>query len=147
MKSLINTITWVQENWSSIVIIIGLVLAVAQKVKSYSKLSKEEKEKLAETQKQELIQLAKDKLKETIINYVTEAELEWEDYVSAGAIKRAEVIKKIYADYPILGSIVDQDKLISEIDELIDSALAELKKVLDANKPKTEVITETVETE
>ena len=51
----------------------------------------------------------------------------------AGAVKRSEVIDTIFQKYPILNRVTDQDALIAEIDNMIDSALVEMREILSKN--------------
>ena len=65
---------------------------------------------------------------------ITDAEVEYQDYVKAGEIKRSQVIQKIYADFPILARVQDQEQLVAWIDEQIDNALKTLRKIIEENK-------------
>ena len=82
---------------------------------------------------EEKIQVAKDQLSETILKFVTQAEEDYDDWVKAGAVKRAQVIDVIFQKYPILNRVTNQEALIAEIDELIDKALDELREILSKN--------------
>ena len=62
---------------------------------------------------------------------VADAEEDYSDWASAGAIKRSQVIDLIYKEYPILEKVVDQDSLIQWIDEQIDSALPTLREIIE----------------
>ena len=73
------------------------------------------------------------KIKETMLDYVSLSEDKYSEWKEAGSLKRAQVIKQLYVDYPELSSIYDQDELIKKIDEMIDSALPELRKVINQN--------------
>lgn len=117
-----NFLMFVNEHWTEIVVIAGLGLAIWKKVKSYLQKTDEEK-----------IQIAKDQLRETILKFVTKAEIDYDDWVKAGAVKRAQVIDEIFAKYPILNRVTNQESLISEIDTMIDEALNELREILSKN--------------
>ena len=67
---------------------------------------------------------------------ISDAEIDYESWNKAGSIKRAQVIQKIFADYPILAKVTDQEKLVEWIDETIDTSLKELRKIV-ADNPKT----------
>lgn len=118
-----NFLSSVNENWTSVMVIIGLALAVYRNVKTY--LSKSEDEK---------IETAKTQIKEIILKMVTEAEIDFEGWKQAGSIKRSQVISKIFGGYPIFSKIVDQQKIIGWIDNEIDSSLKTLHKVIKENK-------------
>lgn len=117
-----NFLMFVNEHWTEIVVIAGLGLAIWKKEEAYLKKTDEEK-----------IQIAKDQLKETILKFVTQAEEDYDDWVKAGAVKRAQVIDVIFQKYPILNRVTDQESLIKEIDGLIDTALDELREILSKN--------------
>lgn len=117
-----NFLMFVNEHWTEIVVIAGLGLAIWKKVESYLQKTDEEK-----------IQIAKDQLRETILKFVTKAEIDYDDWVKAGAVKRAQVIDEIFAKYPILNRVTNQESLISEIDTMIDEALNELREILSKN--------------
>lgn len=117
-----NFLMFVNEHWTEIVVIAGLGLAIWKKAEAYLKKTDEEK-----------IQIAKDQLRETILKFVTKAEVDYDDWVKAGAVKRAQVIDEIFAKYPILNRVTNQESLISEIDTMIDEALDELREILSKN--------------
>ena len=117
-----NLLMFVNDLWTEILVVAGLALAVWKKLKVYLQKTDEEK-----------IQIAKDQLKETILKFVTQAEKDYDDWVKAGAVKRAQVIDVIFQKYPILNRVTDQKMLIQEIDGLIDEALDELREILSKN--------------
>ncbi len=122
MKSLVNFLQWLNDNWSAIIVVIGLIVALVMKIKSYLKLSNQEK-----------IEIAYHAIKQRILTYVSDAEKEYEKYKKAGSIKRAEVIDKIYKEYPILNKVADQATVTAKLDELIDDALVDLRAVIEKN--------------
>lgn len=118
-----NFLQLINDNWTTIMVIIGLAIAVGKKVTDYFSKSDEEK-----------IEIAKAQIKETVLKMVTEAELDYEEWNKAGSIKRSQVIGQIYADYPILSKVVDQQALIEWIDETIDESLKTLRDVVSNNQ-------------
>lgn len=120
-----NFLMFVNEHWTEIIVLVGLAIAVGKKVASYLSMSDDEK-----------IAIAKKQLGETMLKLVTEAEQNYNAWVKAGAVKRAEVIDVIYQKYPILNRVADQDSLIAEIDKLIDEALVEMRKIVSENQDK-----------
>lgn len=118
-----NFLQLINDNWTTIMVIIGLAIAVGKKVADYFSKSDEEK-----------IEIAKAQIKETVLKMVTEAELDYEEWNKAGGIKRSQVIGQIYADYPILSKVVDQQALIEWIDETIDESLKTLREVVSNNQ-------------
>lgn len=126
-----NFLELVNNNWTTIMVVIGLAIAVARKVKDYFNKSDDEKMKIAKAQ-----------IKETILKMVTEAEIDYEEWNKAGSIKRSQVINQIYGDYPILSKVIDQKALIEWIDETIDESLKTLREIVAENKKGDEALAE-----
>ena len=105
--------------WTLVVVIIGLSIALYEKIKKYLQTSKEEK-----------IEMAKTALKENLLKYMADAEIEWSSYEKSGEIKRAQVISKIYEDYPILKEYINQEELIKYIDDEINKLKETVDKVI-----------------
>ena len=123
MSNVLNFIKDVLEAannyWTLVVVIIGLSIALYEKIKKYLQTSKEEK-----------IEMAKTALKENLLKYMADAEIEWSSYEKSGEIKRAQVISKIYEDYPILKEYLNQEELIKYIDSEIDKLKVTVDKVI-----------------
>lgn len=122
-------LTFVNENWVYITTIIGLAIAVGNKVKDYLSKSQEEK-----------IEIAKAQIDEIMLMLVTEAEQDYLQWVSAGAVKRSQVIDQVFAMYPILSKVTNQEEIIAWIDESIDEALKTMRKIFEENKAKAETV-------
>jgi len=118
-----NFIRLVNDNWTIIVIALGLLCTFANRVHSYMQLSKQER-----------IEAIKISIKAIMLEKVTDAEVEYEDWISAGAIKRSQVINKIYEMYPELYNVVDQEGLIKWMDEAIDEALKVMRQIFEENQ-------------
>lgn len=118
-----NFLGIVNENWTTIVVIIGLAIAVGKKAKDY--FSKSDEEKIA---------IAKKQIQEAMLRMITEAEISYEEWNKAGSIKRSQVIEEIFANYPVLSKVINQDELIEWIDSEIDNALVTLREVIKENK-------------
>lgn len=114
---------YLNEYWTVIIIIIGLIIALIQKIKSYVKLTNEEK-----------IDIAKKQLSEIILQLTSDAEINYENWKQSGEIKRAQVIARIFEKYPILSKVTNQEKLILWIDNLIDTSLEKLRGVVNYNE-------------
>lgn len=128
LNGLKNFLQFINDNWTTIVVIISLIIAVIGKVKSY--LSKSNEEKIA---------AAKAQIQEIILKLITDAEVDYEDWNKAGSIKRAQVIQQVFSDFPVLSKIADQKAVIEWIDNLIDESLKELRKIVAENSEgKTE---------
>lgn len=122
LKGIQNFLQFINNNWTIIIIIISLLIALYQKIKSF--VSKSNKEKIEQAKKQ---------IKEICLKLVTDAEIDYENWNQAGSIKRAQVIQKIFTDYPILAKVTDQESLIKWIDDIINNALKELRKIVTEN--------------
>ena len=118
-----NFLSLINDNWTSILVIVGLLLALWKKIELYSKLSTEKK-----------IEIAKKQISENILKLITQAEKDYAEWEKAGSIKRSEVISEIYKEYPILAKVVNQDELIKWIDEQIDNALPTLRDIIKQNE-------------
>lgn len=118
-----NFLSIINNNWTTIIVIIGLIIAIVKKAKDY--LSKSDEEKIA---------IAKAQISETMLKLITDAEIDYEDWNKAGSIKRSQVIKEIFNEYPILSKVANQDEIITYIDYMIDSSLRKLRKTIDENK-------------
>ena len=117
-----NFLQFINDNWVSIMTIIGLLVALYTKIKNYIALSNEEK-----------IAIAKTQIHEMILKMITDAEEDYDEYCKAGSIKRSQVIGEVFNTYPILSKVVNQDELIEWIDNEIDNALITLRKVIEEN--------------
>ena len=123
-----NFLSLINDNWTTILVIIGLALALWKKFESYSKLSTDKK-----------IEIAKKQISENILKLITHAEKDYAEWEKAGSIKRSEVISEIYKEYPILAKVVNQEELVKWIDEQIDNALPTLREIIKQNeKDKTD---------
>ena len=124
-----NFLSLINDNWTTILVIVGLALALWKKIESYSKLSTDKK-----------IEIAKKQISENILKLITQAEKDYAEWEKAGSIKRSEVISEIYKEYPILAKVVNQEELVKWIDEQIDNALPTLRDIIKQNeKDKSEI--------
>ena len=122
-----NVLMLINDHWTEITILIGMALILYKKIRSYLAKSKEEKMEIALKQAREII-----------LDRVTAAEIDYANWKKAGAIKRAQVLDEIFAAYPILGKITNQEEVIKKLDEYIDEALETLREVIETNAPKPE---------
>lgn len=123
LHSIQNLLQFLNDNWASITIIIGLSISLTRNVKDYLEKSNDEK-----------IAIAKSQIHETVLKMITDAEEYYDEYKKSGSIKRSQVIGEIFNNYPILSKVVDQEELIKWIDNEIDNALITLRKVIEENK-------------
>lgn len=123
LTSIQNLLQFINDNWTSLIVIFGLCLSIALKLKSYLKLSKEEK-----------ITVAKKQVEEIVLKLVTDAEENYCEWTSAGSIKRAQVIDEIFKKYPVLSKVTNQEQLIAWIDETIDEALKTMRAIFESQQ-------------
>lgn len=121
-----NFLSLINDNWTTILVIIGLALALWKKIESYSKLSTDKK-----------IEIAKKQISENILKLITQAEKDYAEWEKAGSIKRSEVINEVYREYPILAKVINQEELVKWIDEQIDNALPTLMDIIKQNEKDT----------
>ena len=126
MEGLQKFLQLLNDNWTSILVCIGLVIGIVKKTQEYMYKSQDEK-----------IEIAKKQIQTTILKMISDAEVDWQEWSKAGSIKRAQVIKQIYEEYPILSKVVDQKALTEWIDEQIDSALDTLLEIVNSNATST----------
>lgn len=121
-----NFLSLINDNWTTILVIIGLALALWKKIESYSKLSTDKK-----------IEIAKKQISKNILKLITQAEKDYVEWENAGSIKRSEVISEIYKEYHILAKVINQEELVKWIDEQIDNALPTLRDIIKQNEKDT----------
>ena len=122
LYSVQNLLQFINDNWTSITIIIALVIAIAKKAKVY--FSKSDDEKIA---------IAKKQIQETMLKLITDAEIDYIEWSKAGNIKRAQVIEKVFAMYPVLSKVADQEELIVWIDDVINESLETMRDIFEEN--------------
>lgn len=120
MKSIVNFLMFVNDNFVSILVCIGLIIGIVSKIKNY--LSKSNEEKVA---------IAKHQIREIMLKMISDAESDYDEWNKAGEIKRSQVIKKIYEMYPILSKVVNQEELTEWIDAEIDDSLETLNDIVN----------------
>lgn len=123
MSGIQNFLTIVYNNWTTILVCIGLIVGIVNKTMRFFSKSKDER-----------VDIAKAQIQATILKMISDAELEWEDWSNAGSIKRAQVIKQIYDEYPILSAVAKQEEVIAFIDGEINNSLKELRAIVAENK-------------
>ena len=131
LTGLHNFLQFVNDNWTMIVATVLLAMAVVKKIAGF--FSKSDEEKIA---------IAKHQIQETMLKLVTKAEKDYLEWVSAGAIKRSEVIDVIFKEYPILSKVTNQEELVAWIDSVIDDALKTMRKIFEEQNAKETVVEE-----
>lgn len=119
MEGIRNFLLLVNDNWTSIVVIIGLALGIYEKAKNYFLKSTDEK-----------IAAAKGQIKASMLKMIAYAEIDFGEWNKSGSIKRSQVVNEIYEKYPILSKAADQQEVIKWIDREIDTSLKTLNKAV-----------------
>lgn len=127
LDGVMKFLTFINENWVYITTVVGLAIAVGNKIRDYLNKSQEEK-----------IEIAKAQINEIMLMLVTEAEQDYLQWVSAGQVKRSQVIDQVFAMYPVLSKVTNQEEIVIWIDESIDEALKTMRKIFEENKEKSE---------
>ena len=123
-----NFLHIIEANWTTILVCIGIIIGLVQRARIFFKKSKEER-----------IEIAKKQVRQTILEMVTKAEKDFADVNKAGEIKRSQVIKEIYDQYPIFTKIIDQETVVAWIDEEINNSLKTLRAVVKENEKTDDV--------
>jgi len=126
LNGLNRFLEFISNNWTAIMVTIGLIIGLVKKVKSYVVKSNEEK-----------VEIAKSYIRESILKLITDAEMDFEEWNKAGSIKRSQVIARVYAEYPILKKIANQEEIIQWIDKEIDNSLNTLREIIAGNKTES----------
>lgn len=122
MDGIKNFLSFINDNWTSVMVIIGLALAIYKKAANYFSKSTDEK-----------IAIAKAQITERILKMIADAEVDFEEWNKAGSIKRSQVIGEIFEKYPILSKAASQKEIIDWLDDEINESLKTLRDVV-ANK-------------
>jgi len=122
LNGTMNFFNFIITNLTNIIAIVLFIIGVVGFIIRFCKKSKEEK-----------IEYIKELIHHIINHYTMQAELDYSDWVSAGNIKRAQVIKKIYNDYPILEKVADQNEFIDWLDNEIDTSLQTINETFEKN--------------
>lgn len=131
MEGIKNLLSFLYENWTLILICIGLIVGIIKKTIDFFSKTNEEK-----------IEIAKKQVSEVMLKMVTVAEKDFIEWEKAGSIKRSQVIKQIYDEYPILSKAVNQEELSAWIDKTINTSLKQLRLIIEQNTNKEENISE-----
>lgn len=122
MDGIKNLLQILNDNWTTILVCVGLIVGLVQRTIKYFSKTNEERVEIAKTQ-----------IEQSILKMITDAESNYEDWNKAGKVKRSQVIGKIFAQYPILSKAVNQQEIIDWIDNEIDNSLKILEDVIAKN--------------
>ena len=129
LQGIQNFLEIINENWTTIIVIIGLAIGTVNRIKKYINLTDDEK-----------IEIAKTQISETILKLISDAESDYSEWKKAGSIKRSQIIEDIFIKYPILSKVADQTEIVKWIDDKIDNALETLREIIEENNKATETI-------
>lgn len=101
---------------------------------SYCAFSSKKIEKEAAKIDDKIFNSIKRTISPMILSFVADAEFDYIGLVKMGAIKKSQVIVRIFNSYPVLGELLNKDKIYKWIDLMIDQALDELKISLNENE-------------
>lgn len=118
-----NFLNFLNENWTMIASIITLIIIIFNKVKDYLGLSTEKK-----------VEIAKAQIKEVMLRLVTEAECDWREWQKCGEVKRSQVIDQVFAMYPVLSKVTNQEEILAYVDKTIDEALKTMRNIFEQNE-------------
>ena len=122
LQGIKNFLQFINDNWTMIIIIFGLLIAVVRKIKTF--LSKSDDEK---------VDIAKKQIQEIMLKLISDAEVDYLEWVKAGGIKRSQVIEQIFEMYPILSQVTNQEEIIEWIDSVIDKSLESMRDIFSKN--------------
>lgn len=127
MTAIQNFLQFLYDNWTAILVCIGIIIGIAEKTISYFSKSEDEKVEIAKTQ-----------IQQTMLKMITEAEITYETWNKSGSIKRSQVIEQIFEKYPILSKVTNQDEIIDWIDTEINNSLKTLREIVAINNETAE---------
>ena len=127
MRGIQNFLEIVNENWVSILVCIGLVIGVIEKINAFFQKSNEDQIKIAKTQ-----------IQQTMLKLITSAEIDFDKWNESGSIKRSQVIEEIFRKYPILSKETNQNDIINWLDSQINESLKTLRTIVKANQDTTD---------
>lgn len=131
LKGIQNFLTLIYENWTTICVIIGLLIGIYEKVMTTFKRNEEHRLEIDKEEVNRRLETARRFIKEGMLDMVSHAENDYEDWKKSGEFKRSQVIKEIFEKYPILEMVSNQDEVIAWIDEQIDNALVTLRETIE----------------
>lgn len=115
-----NVVNSLSNSLPTIIIVIAIIIGVVRMVIQYSKMTKEER-----------VNAALKVIKEELLKLMSDAEIEWEDYKKSGELKKSQVLKEIYSQFPFLVTYIDQDTLVNKLYELIDNEMENMNKIIN----------------
>lgn len=115
-----NIVNSLSNSLPTIIIVIAIIIGAVRTAIQYSKMTKEER-----------VNAALKVIKEELLKLMSDAEIEWEDYKKSGELKKSQVLKEIYSQFPFLATYIDQDTLVNKLYELIDNEMENMNKIIN----------------
>lgn len=125
MASLNNTINFIVNHWSDIIIILAFIIGAVRGVFVIINMDVEKRK-----------EIAMKIVRENLLKYMSDAEVQYSNYKKSGVLKRSQVINKIYTDYPVLANYVNQDELIEMIYKMIDDEMDRMNAIVNGKNPE-----------
>jgi len=124
-----NFVDFLSKQWANIAAMLSILWLIYKKIQKLI----EDFMKWYKSSDEEKINCAKAQIKQSMLKYITDAEIDYTEMESSGQIKRSQVIKQIYQDFPILSKSNNHELLISWIDEEINDSLKTLREIIKKN--------------
>lgn len=121
MEGLKNFLEFINNNWTLIITLCGLILGIYTKIKNYINLSREKK-----------IDIALEQIRKSMLELVSKSEKEYGS--NTGKLKKSKVLEEIFNKYPELKYFTNQEELEKILDDIINENLDKMKKMLESNE-------------
>ena len=131
MEAIKNFLQFINENWTMITAILAALAGIYAKFITWRKKTKKQK-----------IDSAIEAVRVSLLGLVTEAEQQFG--AGTGAIKRSQVLSRIFETYPVLASALELDKLVDMLDGMLDDNLAKLNEMLASNEEFRDLVYQTL---
>ena len=125
MNGINNFANLIQGQWTNIVVVIAIVAGLVRSIITYYTMNEEQR-----------VQAALKVISEELMKMMVQAEIQWKDYKKSGELKRSQVIKDIYNQFPFLSRYMDQEKLVQTIYEMIDKQMDNMNELMKKNEVK-----------
>ena len=104
-------------------LVIAIIAGLVRSIISYYTMNEEQR-----------VQAALKVISEELMKMMVQAEIQWKDYKKSGELKRSQVIKDIYNQFPFLSRYMDQEKLVQTIYEMIDKQMDNMNELMKKNE-------------
>ena len=125
MNGINNFANLIQGQWTNIVVVIAIIAGLVRSIITYYTMNEEQR-----------VQAALKVISEELMKMMVQAEIQWKDYKKSGELKRSQVIKDIYNQFPFLSRYMDQEKLVQTIYEMIDKQMDNMNELMKKNEVK-----------